>query len=141
MELSVISQVLYIIGASIFGFLGFIHLIFTFFTKKFEAYDPEVTLTMKSTSPVITKTTTLWRAWIGFNASHSLGAIFFAAIYIPLVSSNMQLLINNNWFAVLPSMIGFSYLLLAKNYWFKIPLIGILISTICFISAFVLINV
>ena len=141
MELGVISQVLYISGAAIFGFLGFIHLIYTFFTNKFNAYDPDVTLAMKNTSPVIAKETTLWQAWVGFNASHSLGVIFFAAIYIPLASSNMQLIINNNWFAVLPSIVGFSYLFLAKNYWFKIPLIGILISTICFILAFVLINV
>ena len=141
MEFSVISQILYIVGASVFGLLGFIHLIYTFFTTKFNAYDPNVTKAMKNTSPVITKETTIWGAWIGFNASHSLGAIFFAAIYIPLALSHMPLIINNNWFAVLPSIMSFSYLILAKNYWFKIPLIGFLISTMCFIAAFVLINI
>ena len=140
MELGVISQILFIIGASIFGLLGFIHLIYTFFTDKFTAYNPDVTAAMKSTSPLITKETTIWRAWVGFNASHSLGAIIFAAIYIPLAFSHSQFIVNNSWFAVLPSIVGFSYLLLAKNYWFKIPFIGILISTICFVGAFVLVN-
>ena len=136
-----ISQVLFIMGASIFGILGFVHLIYTFFTDKFNAYDPAVTTAMKSTSLVITKETTVWRAWIGFNASHSLGAMLFAAIYIPLAFSHFQFIANNNnWFAVLPSIIGFSYLLLAKSYWFKIPFFGILISTVCFIGAFALIN-
>ena len=134
------SQVLFIIGASIFGLLGFVHLIYTFFTDKFNAYDPDVTVAMKNTSPVLTKETTVWRAWIGFNASHSLGAIIVAAIYIPLAFSHIQFIVNNNWFSVLPSIIGFSYLLLAKNYWFKIPFFGILIATVCFVSAFVLIN-
>ncbi|MEO3738122.1 LIC_13387 family protein [Shewanella baltica] len=135
-----ISQALLIIGASIFGMLGFVHLIYTFFTDKFNAHNPDVTEAMKSTSPNITKETTVWRAWIGFNASHSLGAIFFAAIYIPLAFSHIEFIVNNSWFAVLPSIVGLSYLLLAKNYWFKIPFFGILFSTISFIGAFVLIN-
>jgi len=136
----VLSQVLFIIGASIFGLLGFVHLLYTFVTDKFNPYNPDVMEAMKSSTVKITKETTVWRAWIGFNASHSLGAIFFASIYLPLSFSNIQFIVDNNWFAVLPSIVGFSYLLLAKNYWFKIPLFGILISTICFISAFVLIN-
>lgn len=135
-----ISQALFIIGASIFGILGFVHLIYTFFTDKFNAHNPDVTEAMKNTSPKITKETTVWRAWIGFNASHSLGAILFAAIYIPLAFSHIEFIVNNSWFAVLPSVVGFSYLLLAKNYWFKIPFFGILFSTICFVGAFVLIN-
>jgi hypothetical protein len=136
----VISQVLFIIGTGIFGILGFVHLIYTFFTDKFNAYDPDVTEAMKGTSLNITKETTVWRAWIGFNASHSLGAIIFAAIYIPLAFSHIEFIANNSWFAVLPSIVGFSYLLLAKNYWFKIPFFGFLLSTICFIGAFVFIN-
>ena len=135
-----LSQVLFIVGASIFGLLGFVHLIYTFFTDKFNPYNPDVMAAMKSTTANITKETTVWRAWVGFNASHSLGAILFAAIYIPLAFSHIQFIVNNSWFAVLPSIVGISYLLLAKNYWFKIPLFGILISTICFVSAFVLIT-
>jgi hypothetical protein len=136
----VVSQVLFLIGASIFGLLGFVHLIYTFFTEKFNPHNSDVAQAMKSTSPNITKETTIWRAWVGFNASHSLGTILFAAIYIPLAFSHIQFINNNSWFSVLPSIIGFSYLLLAKNYWFKIPFFGILISTICFVGAFVLIN-
>jgi len=136
----VISQVLYIIGASIFGILGFVHIIYTFFTDKLHPYNSDATVSMQSTSPVLTKETTIWLAWIGFNASHSLGAIFFAAIYIPLAFSHIQFITHNSWFAVLPSIVGISYLLLAKNYWFKIPFFGILISTACFVGAFVFIN-
>ncbi|WP_286235661.1 LIC_13387 family protein [Thalassotalea sediminis] len=135
-----ISQVLFIIGASIFGLLGFIHLFYTFFTNKFNPYQSDVIDAMNSTSPRLTKETTIWRAWIGFNASHSLGAITFAAIYIPLAFSHFQFLSSHNWFAVLPSIVGFSYLFLAKNYWFKIPFFGILCSTLFFVGAFVLIN-
>jgi hypothetical protein len=135
-----ISQVLFIIGASVFGLFGCIHLLYTFFTNKFHAYNSAVTSEMKSTTLVITKETTMWRAWVGFNASHSLGMIYIAAIYIPLSLFHFEFISHNNWFAALPSIIGFSYLYLAKKYWFKIPFIGILISTICFVFAFGLIN-
>jgi len=134
------EQILIVIGAAIFGLLGTIHLIYTFFTNKFDAFDPSVTKAMKSTSPILTKDTTVWNAWVGFNASHSLGAMLFAGIYIPLALSYFSVIQQSTWFSTLPVIVGLSYLALAKKYWFKIPFTGILISTICFIIAAILIN-
>jgi hypothetical protein len=134
------AQVLLIIGASIFGTLGIIHLLYTFFTNKFEAYDAAVTEAMKGTSPILTKETTVWDAWVGFNASHSLGAILVAAVYIPLATSYIEIIEQSAWFSILPVITALSYLALAKKYWFKIPFIGVLISTVCFTGAAVLIN-
>ena len=135
-----LSSVLMIAGAGIFGLLGTVHLLYTFFTNKFDAYDDSVTEAMKSTSPVLTRETTIWKAWIGFNASHSLGAMLVAAIYIPLALQHMEVIAGSLWFSLLPMVIGFSYLALAWRYWFKIPFVGVLISTICFSVAGVLIN-
>lgn len=134
------DQALIIFGALVFGVLGSVHLAYTFFTNKFEAFDASVTDAMKTTSPVITKETSLWNAWIGFNASHSLGAILVAGIYVPLAAFHMDLLRESVWFSTLPVFIGFSYLVLAKKYWFKVPFIGILLSSVCFVGAAVLIN-
>lgn len=136
-----IEQILLIVGAAIFGVLGTVHLIYTFFSNKFNAFDENVTKAMKSTSPVLTKETTMWDAWVGFNASHSLGAMFLAAFYVPLAINNMEVIRETQWFSILPVVIGLSYLALAKKYWFKIPFIGILISTVCFIGAALLINI
>jgi len=134
------AKILLIIGASIFGILGTVHLFYTFFTNKFEAYDSSVTEAMKGTSPILTKETSVWNAWVGFNASHSLGAMLVAAVYIPLAVSYFNIVQHSFWFSFLPVLIGVSYLILAKKYWFKIPFVGVLISTICFASAAVLIN-
>ena len=82
----------------------------------------------------------MWDAWVGFNASHSLGAILVTAFYVPLALTNMQVIRETAWFSILPVIIGLSYLALAKRYWFKIPFIGILMSTSCFVGAAVLIN-
>jgi len=135
-----VAQVLIIIGASIFGILGTVHLFYTFFTNKFNAYDASVTEAMKNTSPVLTNETSLWSAWVGFNASHSLGAMLIAGVYIPLAVSHFAMIQQSIWFSVLPAVIAFSYLILAKKYWFKIPLFCISIATVCFSVAAILIN-
>lgn len=138
MESILISQILLISGASIFGLLGAIHLIYTFFSNKFYASDNAVTSAMQKTSLMITKETTLWNAWLGFNASHSLGMMIVPAIYIPLIVYHYNIIQQSVWFTMLPILIAVSYLALAKKYWFKIPFVGILISTVCFIGAAVI---
>jgi len=85
------EKVLFVTGALIFGVLGTIHLIYTFFSNKFDTIDPSVKEAMKNTSPILTKETTIWKAWVGFNASHSLGAMLFAGIYIPLSQQSCRM--------------------------------------------------
>lgn len=131
----IMDQILLVIGASVFGALGAIHLLYTFFTEKFSPYDSSVAEAMKGTSLRLTQETTMWRAWIGFNASHSLGVMLLAAVYIPLASYHFTLVENSIWFSLLPVAVGFAYLCLAKAYWFKIPFFGILISLACFIGS------
>ncbi len=134
------DKILLLAGVSIFAVLGCIHLYYTLFTRKFEAYDSAVTEAMKSASLKLTKETTVWDAWVGFNASHSLGAILLAAFYMPLVLFNFSVIQQSLWLSTLPVIVGLSYWLLAKKYWFKIPLLGISIATLCFIVAALLIH-
>lgn len=134
------EQILLILGVSIFGILGTVHLIYTFFTERFSPYDLSVAEAMKGTSLKLTKETTVWRAWIGFNASHSLGAMLLAAVYIPLVINHFSVIENSLWYSMLPVVVAVSYLILAKNYWFKIPFIGISVSLICFVGSAWLVN-
>ena len=129
------EQWLIIIGAFIFGGLGTIHLVYTFFGTRLAPYDANTITQMKGSSLRLTKETTVWKAWIGFNASHSLGAIIVAAVYIPLCISHFEVLRQSIWLSLLPVFIGLSYLILAQRYWFRIPFIGIGISTVCFASA------
>ncbi len=127
-----LEQIFLISGAGIFGILGFLHLLLTFFTDKFDSYDPEVTQRMKDATLALTKQTSMWRAWVGFNASHSLGAILVAAFYIPLTSFHFNIIQQSLWFTLLPVFIGVSYLYLANKYWFNLPFWGIFVATLCF---------
>lgn len=134
------EKVLLILGASIFGLLGTIHLGYTFYTDKFDAFDASVKEAMQGTSPILTRETSMWKAWVGFNASHSLGAMLFAAIYVPLALFHLEVIRQSIWFSLLPIVTGLSYLVLAKKYWFKIPFTGLLIATACFTGAALLIH-
>jgi len=132
------AKLFILIASSIFLILGTIHLIYTFFTNKFLARDVEINEKMKSTSPILTKETTVWKAWIGFNASHSAGAIFIGLINIILVCQHFEVYQNSFNILLLDICTGIFYLFLAKKYWFKIPLVGILIATSCFIISMIL---
>jgi hypothetical protein len=131
----VLEQALLIVGASIFGLLGSAHLFYTFFTDKFDTRDRSVGEAMKNTSPVLTGRTTVWKAWIGFNASHSLGAMVFAAFFLMLAVGHMAVIRSAPGFAWLAAVNGLAYLGVARAYWFRTPLIGILIATACFLVA------
>lgn len=93
---------------------------------------------MKATSPVLTKRTSLWNAWIGFNASHGLGVLLFGATYLLLAVGHMSLLRESPALTWLPVAGGAAYLALARRYWFRNPLTGISIATACFLAAFAL---
>jgi hypothetical protein len=130
-----LPKILWLSGSVIFFVLGAIHLYYTFFTGKFRTRNKNAETEMKNTSPVLTKDTTVWKAWIGFNASHSAGVIFtglvngiIAVQYFSLLQKSIPLLLLN-------IITVLFYLWLAKKYWFKVPFIGILITACCFIGA------
>lgn len=130
-----LAQSLIVTGALLFGVLGTVHLAFTFMTDNFNARDAATTAAMKTSHPVLTRRTTVWKAWVGFNASHSLGAMLFAAIYLVLALGHMPMLSQSPalvWIGVAGSL---GYLVLAIRYWFRTPLIGIAMGSACFVVA------
>ena len=77
----------------------------------------------------------MWRAWIGFNFSHSLGVLMLAAFGVWAGSRTNTLPVG-----VMPALtlIGCVYLVLAVVYWFRAPAIGVAIGTGSFAAAWVL---
>jgi hypothetical protein len=132
------ARILVLVGASIFGVLGSLHLVYTFFTAKLLPRDRAVIDAMKGTSLVLTRETTVWEAWVGFNASHSLGAILLSAFYFLLALQHPQVLVQSKSFVLLAVAAGAAYLWLAHAYWFRVPFMGIALATACFVVAFVL---
>lgn len=131
-------QILITSSAGIFLILGTLHLIYTFASRKFSPRAGEVEEKMKLISPIISRQTTMWRAWIGFNASHSAGAMMFGLVYANLAMFHFDLLKQSSFLSILGGLFIFSFLILAKLYWFRIPLIGIGISLVLYLTGFAL---
>ena len=125
-------------GSLVIGVLGLIHLLYTFRTNKFEPRDAEFGKRLREVTPVLTSQTTMWRAWIGFNASHSLGAILFALFYGYLALFALEFLLSSHFLVGLSVVTLVSYLLLARAYWFSAPYTGIGLSTALFVVAYIL---
>jgi hypothetical protein len=130
-----LSKILWLSGSAIFVILGTLHLCYTFFTTKFDPRNKSIIEDMKNTSPRLTKETTMWKAWTGFNASHSAGAIFFGLMNIILAAGYFYILEKSFLLSFLTILTSVFYLWLGKKYWFSVPFTGILIAVCCFIAS------
>ena len=84
---------------------------------------------MEVTAIGLNPSANLWRAWVGFNLSHSLGlvlagaaAILFAVDYHSIYADSPVLLIS-------PIVVSVGYLVLARLFWFWGPVAGFALST------------
>jgi hypothetical protein len=67
----------------------------------------------------------MWKAWVGFNASHSCG-------YLAL--TNSEFLFESRFLCALGLLFLGGYVVLGKLYWFRVPFRGIVIATVCYIA-------
>ena len=79
----------------------------------------------------------MWKAWVGFNASHSYGAILFGSVYGYLALTNSEFLFASRFLGVLGLLFLGGYVVLGKLYWFSVPFRGIVIATVCYIAGLV----
>jgi hypothetical protein len=128
---------LWIAGSAIFLLLGIIHFYYTFFTNKFLPGNKSrlaETKYSKYSSLQLTQKTPLWKAWAGFNASHSTGALFFGLVNIMLATEYFSVLQHSAVLVAHNILVPVAYLLLAKKHWLNIPYAGVLIAAGCFIA-------
>ena len=121
-----------ILSAAIILALGVIHLVYTFWSPKLTPRDPLLAESMKATALVISRETTMWNAWVGFNASHSLALILFGLVYGYLALVQPVVLFQSGFLLLVGFALLASYALLAKVYWFSVPLVGVLAALACF---------
>lgn len=117
--------------------LGALHLLYTFHGPKLRPRDASLEVRMKEVHPVLTRQTTMWKSWIGFNASHSQGAIFFGLIYGYLALAQGRLLFESPFLQLTGLAMLVGYAVLGKRYWFNVPYRCILIATAFYVAALV----
>ena len=133
--MSLVASNLMAASAAIILGLGMIHLVYTFHGTKLHPRDAALISRMQEVSPVLTRETTTWKTWIGFNASHSLGAILFGLIYGYLSLMQSALLFQSVFLLAVGLLTLLAYVALAKRYWFSIPYRGIVAATILYAAA------
>jgi len=131
-----------ITAGAIFCTLGLLHAIFTLMDwhhpRRLAPADPHVIIQMASTGLRLSRSrTNMWDAWIGFNLSHSLGAILFGSLCIATGIAMRSMLVAWPVFAVLV-LIATIYEVLALRFWYRVPAIGIAIAGFCVIAGWVL---
>jgi hypothetical protein len=135
-----VIAILLCLGGGVFGLLGALHAIYTLLDlrnpRRLVSADPSVAQAMANSALKLSAgRTDMWRAWIGFNFSHSLGVLLVAGLALWAGSR-----INTLPVGVIPvlTLMGCLYLVLALLYWFRIPAIGVAIGTGCFAAAWIL---
>jgi len=130
-----LSKILWLTGSVIFIILGSIHFYYTFFTTKFDPRNKGVIDEMNNTSMRLTDETTMWKAWKGFNASHSASALFIGSVNALLAIKYFYVIEDSFLFSFLTIVTSVFYLWLAKKYWFSIPFYSLLGATVCFVAS------
>jgi len=123
-------------GSLIIAALGSIHLYLTFFTTAFLSGNKQMVEQMKSSTPMLSPSINMWKAWIGFNASHSSGLLFIGLINFYLALRYFDYVRSDSFFFIITILtIGF-YAWLAQTYWFSVPFMGILTALLSYLVAY-----
>lgn len=124
-----------VLSAGIIFTLGAVHLTYTFWGPNLSPRDPTLQISMSQISPVITKETTMWRCWVGFNATHSMGLILFGLVFGFLALAHDQLLFRSPFLLVVGLAMLVGLVVLCKFCFFRAPLIGVGVSLACYVAS------
>jgi len=122
-------------SAAIILALGTLHLLYTFRGPNLTPRDPALRESMMSASPVLTRDTTMWKAWVGFNASHSMGAMLFGLVYGYLALFEPRLLFASPFLLLVGFLMLAGLAVLGRVYWFRVPFTGISMALACYVTS------
>ena len=132
-------QILVIVGSIIFLLLGVAHTVLTLQDldepRNFTPRDANLRAAMQQSAVALHPKLNLWRAWLGFHFSHSLGLGVFggAFLYVGIFYSSLfsQSVFLQSCSVLVPAI----YLVLSLKFWFSKPAIYTGISLTCFVLA------
>ena len=80
----------------------------------------------------------LWRAWLGFNLSHSLGLVVFGAGLFAVAVWHFDAFTSSRLLQGISLGVAATYLILSLKFWFWGPAVGSGVSLSCFLLALAL---
>ena len=135
--MTAIAPFLIAASAAIFVVLGVIHVRLTYSGPLLLPRDRELRARMDAVSPMISRDTTMWSAWQGFNASHGLGLVLFGLVYIDLGLRATDLLAHDVLLQGIGLVGPLGWVLLAFRHWFNVPQAGAVLATLLYAAGLV----
>lgn len=132
------ARVLMVVSAGIVFTLGVVHFAYTFWGTKLTPRDHGLQVSMSQISPVITKETTMWRCWVGFNATHSMGLILFGLVFGFLALAHPEVLFRSPFLLMVGLAVLVGLVVLCRIYFFSAPFSGICVSLACYVASIAL---
>lgn len=133
------AQLLIIVGASVFLLLGSLHGALALrdlgHPRAFAPPDPALRLAMQQSSIRLHPEINLWRAWMGFNLSHSLGLVLFGGAFLYVGVLAPEAYASSVLLEALAVGVAAIYLLLSVKFFFSRPVAGSAIGLGCFVVA------
>ena len=131
-----LSRYLFLAGAAPFLVLGLAHALATPLAttdrKGLSPSDPALAEAMARGRALLTNRTDLWRCWVGFNLSHSLGAVAFGAFVLVVGRSAPSYAAQAAFCGPLAVAVSGAFLALGLRYWFRTPIVGCAFAFACF---------
>jgi len=131
-----IAQVLFFAGALPLVLLGLVHLVFTLRDQKEPQYivprNADLIESMKAERLKLTKETDMWRAWLGFNVSHSIAVLGTGGAFLYISYQHFDILSGDPFLLWPGPVLAWVFTYLSKRFWFSRPFLGSLVSAVCF---------
>jgi hypothetical protein len=133
------AQILLAIGGTIVLMLGTLHGVLTLrdVTKPraFTPTDDAVRIAMQGTRVAFNPRLNLWQAWLGFNLSHSLGAVLFGGGLLVLALFHFPVFAASPLLQGAAVAVAAAYLVLSLRFWFWGPALGSGLTLLCVLAA------
>ncbi len=133
------AQVLVVLGASVFAVLGAAHGLLTLrdlaHPRAFTPTDESVRFAMQGAKLALNPRANLWKAWLGFNLSHSLGLLVFGAGLLAVAVWHFDAFASSRVLQGVSLAVAATYLTLSLRFWFWGPAVGSGVSLTCFLVA------
>ncbi len=133
------SKPLFLTGAGIFLILGLTHALLLLsdfrWPRALVPTDNRVRDAMRAAPLRLAPQTTIWRSWLGFNLSHSLGLVVFGLLLGGLAIGDFGAVAGNAFVRFTSVTVSALYTLLAVRFWFWAPATAAAIGTACFLAS------
>jgi hypothetical protein len=132
-------KVLFLAGSLLFAALGLAHAALTLrdlrTPRSFVPTDDSVRVAMAGAPLRLAPQTTIWKAWVGFNLSHSLGLVIFGALLAALAEDDFTFVARSGFVKTASVVVSVLYFWMAVRFWFWVPAAVSAAGAACFVLA------